>query len=67
MANDVSNGQVFGADDTSALLITAQSAEAWNNISKQGLAEKLVEKIVKHFGKESHSDGKNRARIITKR
>jgi phosphopantothenoylcysteine decarboxylase/phosphopantothenate--cysteine ligase len=65
VANDVSGGQVFGSDNTSALFITAQSSEAWTNISKQALATQLVEKIVKHFGKESN--GKNRPRIITKR
>ncbi len=63
VANDVSGGKVFGADETSATILTAQGAEDWKNISKQELALRLTAKIVKHFGKSPAT----RASLVVKR
>jgi len=52
VANDVSGGKVFGADETSALFITGSGNEEWSGISKQALAGKLVTKIAAHFKRE---------------
>lgn len=52
IANDVSDGQVFGKEKTSALFLSRKTSEEWNSISKQQLAENLVEKIVCHFNKK---------------
>ena len=49
IANDVSNAQVFGKDETSALFITGQESEEWKRVSKHQLALKLVEKIMQHL------------------
>jgi len=46
VANDVSGGKVFGAETTSAFLITAKQTEEWKNISKRELADRLVDKII---------------------
>ncbi|MDX2095434.1 MAG: phosphopantothenoylcysteine decarboxylase, partial [Alphaproteobacteria bacterium] len=49
LANDVSGGQVFGADDNNVTLLTAGGEESWPHASKTEVAEKLVEKIARHF------------------
>lgn len=49
IANDVSKGQVFGLDETSALYLTGTAKEKWNSISKHELADRLISKIVKYF------------------
>jgi phosphopantothenoylcysteine decarboxylase/phosphopantothenate--cysteine ligase len=46
VANDVSQGKVFGKDETHAFLITAKGSEEWQGISKAELAQKLVKKII---------------------
>ena len=65
VANDVSGGKVFGADETHAFLITEKPPEEWSNISKRELARKLISKIETFFGKDNH--GKNSPRIVTAR
>lgn len=49
VANDVSGGKVFGADDTHAFFITAKKTEEWKPLSKQELAGKLVKKMEDYF------------------
>jgi phosphopantothenoylcysteine decarboxylase/phosphopantothenate--cysteine ligase len=57
IANDVSGGKVFGADATSATLITAKASETWDNISKTELARRLTGHIIHHFGGDGHGTG----------
>jgi len=45
VANEVSGSKGFGADDNKVLLITAKGNENWPLMSKEEVAEKLVEKI----------------------
>jgi phosphopantothenoylcysteine decarboxylase / phosphopantothenate---cysteine ligase len=54
IANDVSGGQVFGADDNNVTFITATSEEAWPHASKADVAGKLTQKIASHFASKSH-------------
>ncbi len=60
IANDVSEGKIFGKDMTSAQFITKQTNEAWNSISKDELAQRLVKKITTHFTSQN-------VKIITKK
>lgn len=46
VANDVSGGQVFGQEHTSAHLITADQTLHWENLSKTDMAARLVEHIL---------------------
>ena len=46
LANDVSGGQVFGKDKNKVNFITGKSKEQWPLMSKDDVAEKLVEKII---------------------
>jgi phosphopantothenoylcysteine decarboxylase/phosphopantothenate--cysteine ligase len=55
IANDVSDDKVFGKDETSALFLSRKTSEDWRNISKQQLANQLVEKITEHFRKKPGS------------
>ncbi|HEU5047002.1 MAG TPA: bifunctional phosphopantothenoylcysteine decarboxylase/phosphopantothenate--cysteine ligase CoaBC [Rickettsiales bacterium] len=50
IANDVSEGKVFGCEETSALFLNAKQKEIWDAVSKQELARRLVQKITQHFG-----------------
>lgn len=52
VANDVAGGKVFGADDTSVLLISAKKKERWGKMSKHAVAEKLVNNIIKQWEKK---------------
>lgn len=49
LANDVSGGKVFGEADTELYFISSAKPEAWGKITKRAAAEKLVEKITRHF------------------
>lgn len=49
LANDVSNGNVFGQDDTHLTLVGLRSSEPWGRISKVGAAEKLVALVTSSF------------------
>jgi phosphopantothenoylcysteine decarboxylase/phosphopantothenate--cysteine ligase len=49
IANDVSGGKTFGADDNEVTLITAKGNESWPLMSKDKVAEKLAQRIVKHI------------------
>jgi phosphopantothenoylcysteine decarboxylase/phosphopantothenate--cysteine ligase len=62
IGNDASGGKIFGADATDAYFITAKDSEEWKNITKQELANRLVQKITHYFGKEKY--GKHRDSII---
>jgi phosphopantothenoylcysteine decarboxylase/phosphopantothenate--cysteine ligase len=65
VANDVSGGKVFGADETHAFLITAKGTEEWKALTKRELAQNLVKKIEAFFGKDKHDQ--NPPRIVTAR
>jgi phosphopantothenoylcysteine decarboxylase/phosphopantothenate--cysteine ligase len=45
VANDVSHGDILGADDNEVVLLTAQAAERWPRAPKAEIARKLAEKI----------------------
>lgn len=49
LANDVSTGNVFGADENTVTLITSAGEEAWPRMRKHAVAEKLVAKIENYF------------------
>ena len=49
LANDVSDGKVFGADETQLTCIEEKGIESWPAMSKREAAERLVEKIVRHI------------------
>ncbi len=49
LANAVSGGEVFGADTNTVTFITEAGEDAWPRMSKQAVAEKLVENITAHF------------------
>lgn len=54
VANDVSpETGVMGGDENTIKLISDQGVEAWPKLSKQQVAERLVEKIAKHFLSET--------------
>ena len=42
-------GSVFGSDSNSAMLITGNDCENWPMMSKQALAERLVDRIEATF------------------
>lgn len=46
IANDVSAGQVFDADDNQVQLISRDAQENWPTLSKQAVARELVSRIV---------------------
>lgn len=50
VANDVSGGKGFEVDDNQVVLVTAAGAEEWPLLSKQQVAQKLVENIIKQLG-----------------
>jgi phosphopantothenoylcysteine decarboxylase / phosphopantothenate---cysteine ligase len=52
VANDVSGGKVFGADDNQVTLVTSRTKEPWPAMTKDAVAEKLADKIINHFRKE---------------
>ena len=50
VANDVSEeNNVFGSDQNSVVLISKASQEAWPKVSKQEVAERLVDRIIERF------------------
>jgi phosphopantothenoylcysteine decarboxylase/phosphopantothenate--cysteine ligase len=57
VANDVSDGKIFGEDNNKITLITSKKTEPWPRMSKEKLAEKLVEKMIAHLRKKA-SDGR---------
>jgi phosphopantothenoylcysteine decarboxylase/phosphopantothenate--cysteine ligase len=46
LANDVSGGQVFGAEENRVTCITAHGTEIWDAASKQAIAERLADEII---------------------
>jgi phosphopantothenoylcysteine decarboxylase/phosphopantothenate--cysteine ligase len=52
VANDVSDGQGFNADENTVALITAKGPQAWPTMSKEAIAHKLVENIIAYMGKK---------------
>ncbi len=53
LANDVGVGTgTFGGDDNTVHLISAGGIEDWPRLSKQAVAERLAERIARHFAEE---------------
>ena len=50
IANEVSEGRVFGADDNTVTLLTPEGEEHWPLASKQEIAERLVARIAVALG-----------------
>lgn len=50
IANEVSEGRVFGADDNTVTLLTSEGEEHWPLASKQEIAERLVARIAVALG-----------------
>jgi phosphopantothenoylcysteine decarboxylase / phosphopantothenate---cysteine ligase len=48
VANDVSGGKGFDAEENTVLLFRQSSVETWPRMSKQRVAERLVEHIINH-------------------
>jgi len=55
LANDVSGGKVFGEDENKITFITRHKKERWKKMSKDQVAEKLVEKIISSFPRKRES------------
>ncbi len=51
VANDVSGGKVFGTDENRVTLVTARDRDAWPLMTKDAVAQKLIEKIINHLKK----------------
>ena len=49
LANNVSGDAVFGKDDNEVSFITAEGTEFWSRMSKQAVAEKLIQAIIEEF------------------
>ena len=49
LANDVSEGKVFGEEQNSVTLITATNEETWPEMNKRAIAEALVARITDYF------------------
>ena len=49
LANDVSGGAVFGADDTAVHFITSEGIEEWGHSSKTMVAERLCNEMITFF------------------
>lgn len=49
LANDVSGGKIFGADETQLTCINGREAESWPAMSKREAADRLVEKIARRM------------------
>lgn len=48
VANDVSGKKGFDAEENQVVLITAEGNQKWPKMSKEKVAEKLIERIIRH-------------------
>lgn len=48
LANDVSKGRGFDAEENQITFVTANGNEKWAKLSKEKIAEKLIETIIRH-------------------
>lgn len=55
LANDVSKGQGFDADENRMILIDENKNEVWAHMSKHAIAQQLVARIESHFENSSSS------------
>jgi len=53
VANDVSGNKGFNADANEVTLISDKGNEEWPLMSKEAIADRLVERIINHIGKKS--------------
>ena len=49
LANDVSNGKVFGEDENEIVFISKNKSETWNKMTKENVAKKLSSSISDYF------------------
>jgi phosphopantothenoylcysteine decarboxylase/phosphopantothenate--cysteine ligase len=49
LANDVAGGRIFGAEENTILFLCEAGEAHWPKMSKQAVAEKLVDEIVAYF------------------
>ncbi len=49
LANNVSGGAVFDAEETKLTLLKGKKTDAWGTLSKEEAARKIVEHIAQHF------------------
>tara|TARA_B110000259_G_scaffold65462_1_gene77099 strand:- start:9037 stop:10236 length:1200 start_codon:yes stop_codon:yes gene_type:complete len=49
LANDVSDGKIFGDDNNKIEFITKHSSHSWEKMSKEKVAEKLSKNIINYF------------------
>jgi phosphopantothenoylcysteine decarboxylase / phosphopantothenate---cysteine ligase len=50
LANDVSEGKVFGSDENEILFVSENTIHNWGRTTKQKIAQKLIQKVIAHFG-----------------
>lgn len=49
LANEVAGGAVFGEEENTVTLITANGEERWPTASKRAIAARLTQEIIRHF------------------
>lgn len=52
MANDVSGGKIFGADESHIYKVTRTGAQDWKRAGKRDIARRLARDIIDHFSQE---------------
>lgn len=55
LANDVSDGKAFHVTENTVTLVSAKGSEAWPHMSKDAIAEKLVQHIIATRNKTAHA------------
>ena len=53
LANDVSGGKAIGAEENKVVLIAGKVQENWPLMSKEAVAEKLVQRIIEQFKRKA--------------
>ena len=48
LANNVSGGKIFGEEENKILFVTSKETEQWQAMGKNEVAQKLVQKIIRH-------------------
>lgn len=56
IANDVSDNKAFARDDNEIILITRESSESLERMSKQAIASEIVARILSHFDEPKQSN-----------
>ncbi|MEM6781671.1 MAG: bifunctional phosphopantothenoylcysteine decarboxylase/phosphopantothenate--cysteine ligase CoaBC, partial [Pseudomonadota bacterium] len=56
LANDVSNGKIFGRDETHIHCITHDTHEDWGSLTKSAVAQKLLTRIIQELNTQTVKD-----------